>query len=283
MAISPTLVAALKLGGVGLVFGSLIALAQRYLYVWVDPRIAGARELLPGSDCGACGQPGCEGFAQALVSGDSVPAGCTVMGLEQRAELAGFLGVDAGQAGRRVARLACAGGRDVAVQPARYRGDPSCGAAAAVASGGKGCSWGCLGLGDCEDVCDFDAIAMSAVGLPLVTPGRCTACGDCVEVCPKDLFSIMPMEHKLIVQCRSELEGELAQALCRVACTACAKCALDAAPGLIEMRRGLALVDYGQNHEARPEAIARCPTGAIAWVEEAQFARAEAHPETCQS
>jgi ferredoxin len=94
-----------------------------------------------------------------------------------------------------------------------------------------------------------------------------------VEVCPKDLFTIMPMDQKLIVQCRSELEGEQAEALCRVACTACGKCALDAAPGVIEIARGLAVVDYRRNEEAGPEALSRCPTGAIAWVENGQFAK----------
>jgi ferredoxin len=72
------------------------------------------------------------------------------------------------------------------------------------------------------------------------------------------------------VQCKSELEGDEAEALCRVACTACGKCALDAAEGVIRMERGLAVIDYERNGSAGPEAIVRCPTGAIAWVEESQ-------------
>ncbi len=84
--------------------------------------------------------------------------------------IAGFLGVDAGTAVRKVARLQCAGGCDVAVPRAEYRGLPTCAAAAAVAGGGKGCAWGCLGLADCERVCTFDAIRMSDTGLPVVDP-----------------------------------------------------------------------------------------------------------------
>ncbi|WP_291026585.1 4Fe-4S binding protein, partial [Hydrogenophaga sp.] len=64
---------------------------------------------------------------------------------------------------------------------------------------------------------------MNAWGLPVVIPDRCTACGDCVEACPKDLFELMPLEHKLIVQCKSLLEGEEAEELCRVACNACGR------------------------------------------------------------
>src|SRR3989304_5249464 len=64
----------------------------------------------------------------------------------------------------------------------------------------------------------------------------------------------MPIEHKLLVQCKSLLEGDAAERLCRVACTACGKCALDAAPGVIAMTNGLAVVDYAKNDLAGPAA-----------------------------
>jgi ferredoxin len=111
---------------------------------------------------------------------------------------------------------------------------------------------------------------MDPHGLPVVDPPLCTACGDCVEACPRDLFVLMPVSHRLLVQCRSALEGEEALATCRVACTACGRCAQDAAAGLIEMKGGLAVVDYAKNDLAAPAATRRCPTGAIAWVESAQ-------------
>jgi len=271
MDLASILISAAILGGVGLTFGSLIALANRHFKVFEDPRISGTVELLPGTNCGACGFAGCQGFAEGLVGGKAEPAGCTVMGPDDREEVASFLGVSAGVARKVVARLLCAGGADVAVQQALYRGLPTCGAAATVSGGGKGCPWGCLGLGDCEVVCDFDAITMSSNGLPVVDPERCTACGDCVEACPKDLFTLMPMEQKLLVQCKNLLEGDPAEALCRVACTACGRCAADAAEGLIEIKDGLAVIDYEQNHRAGKDAIARCPTGAIVWLENGQF------------
>ncbi|OGK99286.1 MAG: Fe-S cluster protein [Candidatus Rokubacteria bacterium RIFCSPLOWO2_02_FULL_73_56] len=260
------------LGGVGLVFAALIAVTHRKFKVWEDPRIDMVAALLPGNNCGACGLPGCRAFAEKAVAGAIAPAQCTVSSPEARADIAAYLGVDVGQATQRVARLLCAGGRDVAPERADYLGLPTCKAAAAVAGGGKGCVWGCLGLADCAVACTFDAIRMNAVGLPIVAPGRCTACGDCVEACPKDLFVLMPIEHKLLVQCKSLLEGDAAERLCRVACTACGKCALDAAPGVIAMTNGLAVVDYAKNDLAGPEATRRCPTGAIVWVEGAQFA-----------
>jgi Na+-translocating ferredoxin:NAD+ oxidoreductase RNF subunit RnfB len=240
--------------------------------VWEDPRIEGTVSLLPGSNCGACGFAGCRAFAENLLSGASQPAGCTNMDAAARQAVAGFLGVAVGTAQKRVARLLCAGGSDVALTMAHYTGLGTCRAAAAVAGGGKGCAWGCLGLADCDRACTFHAITMNAAGLPVVDPDRCTACGDCVEACPKDLFTIMPVEQHLLVQCKSLLEGEAAEALCRVACTGCGRCADDAAPGLITIRRGLAVIDYSKNHLASEEATRRCPTGAIVWVEHAQLA-----------
>jgi len=260
------------LGGVGLAFGTLISLAHLKLKVWEDPRIDEVTDLLPGTNCGACGQAGCRAFAEALVDGKVQPAACTGMGLDDIVDVAEYLGVEAGEANKRVARLLCAGGSDVAIQQAEYRGLQTCKAAVAVAGGGKGCAWGCLGLADCEIACDFEAIYMNPAGLPVVIPEKCTACNDCVEACPLDLFTLMPLEQKLIVQCKNLLEGEEAEAVCQVACNACGRCAADAAPGLIEMVNGLAVIDYDKNELATPEAIARCPTNAIVWVEGSQFA-----------
>jgi len=194
------------------------------------------------------------------------------MGEEDREDVAALIGVSAGEANKQVARLLCAGGSDVARKKAFYHGVDSCGASVAVTGGGKGCTWGCVGLSDCAVACDFEAIAMSPFGLPVVDPDLCTACGDCVDACPLDLFEILPLDHKLLVQCKNLLEGDPAEEVCAVACTACARCVQDAAPGLIEIRNGLAVIDYEKVEMANPNAIARCPTGAIVWVEGAQFA-----------
>jgi ferredoxin len=164
-----------------------------------------------------------------------------------------------------VARLACAGGVNVARNCALYHGLMSCRAAAQVAGGGKGCFWGCVGLDDCADVCDFDAIHMDADSLPVVDEARCTACGDCVDACPKDLFSLHPVSHRLWVACKSLETGDELLDDCAVACTACGRCAMDA-PGLITMERNLPVVDYDGKHDTMAP-IQRCPTGAIVWID----------------
>ena len=262
---------ALVLGGVGLFFGFMIAMANKKFYVWEDPRIDEVEDILPSTNCGACGMPGCRAFAEAVVSGDQQPSGCTVMGPDDREDIAIYLGVDAGEATKRVARLLCAGGKNEAVRFSDYSGLDTCKAAAAVAGGGKGCNWGCLGLADCEDVWLLDAIYMNDDELPVVIPDLCTACNDCVEACPKDLFELMPMEQKLIVQCKNLLKGDAAEDLCSVACNTCNRCVADSEPGVIDMIDNLAVINYELNELTSPKALERCPTNAIVWVEGQQF------------
>ena len=264
------------LGSLGLLFGTLIALATKKLYVWEDPRIDEVAGMLPGNNCGACGQAGCRAFAENVIGGSIQPAQCSVMNADGVKALAAYLGVEAGTANKRVARLLCGGGSDLSIRTAEYRGLETCAAAAAVAGGGKGCSWACLGYADCERSCTFDAIFMNDRDLPVVIPALCTACGDCVEACPKGLFTLMPAAQKLIVQCRSLLEGAAAEALCAAACNGCGRCAVDSAPGLIQIVNGLAVIDYSNNALADPSATRRCPTNAIVWVEGMQFTQGRA-------
>jgi Na+-translocating ferredoxin:NAD+ oxidoreductase RNF subunit RnfB len=252
----------------GLLLAAVLVLANRRLFVFEDPRIDQVEEMLPSANCGSCGSAGCRAFAEKLVKGQVQPGLCTVNPKEANQVIADFLGVDLGGAEKRVARLACAGGNNVAPLRARYGGLDTCRAAQLVSGGGKGCAWGCLGLGDCEQVCDFRAIGMNPQGLPVVDVDRCTACGDCVEICPRDLFSLQPLSHRLWVACKNLEKGEEPETDCQVLCTACGRCAADAPEGLISIRDNLAVIDYSKNALASRLAVERCPTGAIVWLDE---------------
>ncbi|BFP39412.1 Fe-S cluster domain-containing protein [Flavobacteriaceae bacterium GF1] len=261
------LVAIAALGGLTLLLAVLLIIANRKLYVYEDPRIDTVEDMLPHANCGACGYPGCRPFAEALVQQKALPGKCTVSSDEGRQSIAEFLGVDLGAEEKKVARLACAGGTNVAINRAQYVGIQSCQAAALISGGGKGCFWGCLGHGDCEVVCDFDAITMNKHGLPVVDVEKCTACGDCVEACPKDLFSLQPISHRLWVACKNLEHGDAILEDCQVACTACGKCAMDAPAELITMKNNLPVVNYAENHNTQVP-IQRCPTGAIVWLDD---------------
>jgi electron transport complex protein RnfB len=260
------LTAVVAMGGLTFLLASMLILANRKLYVEEDLRIDVVEEMLPHANCGACGYPGCRPFAEALVSASVAPGKCSVSNTQGREAIAEYLGIAVGEETRIVARLACAGGSNVARNRAHYEGVRSCLAAAQVAGGGKGCAWGCLGYGDCERVCDFDAIHMNNHGLPVVDSATCTGCGDCVDICPKDLFSLHPEDHRLWVACKNLEQGDDILASCEVACTGCERCAQDAPAGLISMQDNLPLIDYSRPHASRVP-IERCPTGAIVWID----------------
>jgi len=251
----------------GALLAFLLAVASKKLYVYEDPRIDQVEDMLPHANCGACGTAGCRPFAEALVGRKMDPGKCTVNSPDMNQVIAEYLGVEVIHREKEVARLACAGGVHVAHTRAQYKGLKSCRAANLVSGGGKGCAWGCIGLGDCESVCDFGAIYMNEQGLPVVIEDKCTACRDCVEVCPKDLFSIHPVGHQLWVACKNKAEGDEAEADCEVTCTACGRCAADAPEGLITIMGNLAMIDYSKNGLASTVAIERCPTGAIVWLD----------------
>jgi len=252
----------------GMILSLILVVANKNLFVYEDPRIDDVEDMLPHANCGACGTAGCRPFAEMLIKGEVDPAACTVNSKDMNKAIADFLGVDLGKVEKRVARLACAGGTHVAQMRATYAGLKSCRAASLVSGGGKACAWGCIGLGDCADVCDFDAIALDRHGLPVVDIDKCTACGDCVDICPKDLFEIHPVGHRLWVACKNQDFGDDAENLCDVACTACERCSVDAPEGLIEISGNLATIDYSKNALASRVAMERCPTGAIVWLDD---------------
>jgi Na+-translocating ferredoxin:NAD+ oxidoreductase RNF subunit RnfB len=253
------------MGSLTLLLAALLALANRRFFVVEEPRISHVEEMLPQTNCGACGYPGCHAFAEALVRREVLPGQCNISSLEAKQRIAAYLNVATGSTEKFVARLACAGGNNVSRFRADYVGPPSCRAATQVSGGPKVCNWGCLGFGDCESVCNFDAIDMGAQGLPHVSAEQCTGCGDCVKTCPKDLFTLEPISHRLWVACKNEESGDSLLISCEVACTACGRCAMDAPEGLITMRGNLPRIDYTLSHGTQAP-IQRCPTGAIVWI-----------------
>jgi RnfABCDGE-type electron transport complex B subunit len=260
-------IAAIIMAGLGVLLAVILAIANKKLYVEEDPRIDEVEGLLPNANCGACGEAGCRAFAEKVVEGTVNPSRCPVNSAANVQAIADLMGITAEQLEKRVARLACQGGNHVARVRAKYTGMQSCRAADLISGGGKDCPWGCLGFGDCEVACQFDAIRLDEHGLPHVNEDKCTACGDCVEVCPRDLYSIHPISHRLWVACKNEDDASTAEAYCEVACIGCGRCALDAPDDLITIRNNLAVIDYNKNASASEVAIQRCPTGAIVWID----------------
>lgn len=211
------------MAALGVAFGAALALALKVFGVKSDEAITRILSLLPGVNCGACGKPGCASFAEALAKGEVMPAGCVVSSEEARKSIAKLLGLDHSQKVRTTATVLCNGGVR-AVDKYAYRGIRSCKAASLLFGGHKVCSFGCLGLGDCVDVCPFDAIKMGSDGLPVVDEAKCTSCGNCVKACPKSLYVLLPVSVKYYVKCSSKDPGGMTAKACRSGCIACMKC-----------------------------------------------------------
>ena len=118
----------------GIVLAIILAIANKKLFVYEDPRIDQVDEMLPQAQCGACGVPGCRPFAEAVVNRVKPPSACTVNTPEGNQDIASFMGINMGETEKVVARLACAGGTHVAYTRAKYQGLQSCQAAAAVSA-----------------------------------------------------------------------------------------------------------------------------------------------------
>ncbi len=255
------LVPILVLSGLGAVLGAGLAVAAKYLYVAEDPRVEALMDILPGANCGACGYPGCSGYAKELVGGKDVTL-CAPGGNDTVQDIARILGVAAVAVVEKVALIKCAGGRNVAPDRSVYLGPQTCQAAVLVGSGNKDCRWGCIGLGDCATVCEDDAVAFTDDGLAYVLADACIACARCVKACPRDLIEMVPKARKVHVLCSSHDPGKNTKAVCQVGCIACKLCARrDKNSFVIENNNATVL--YGDSSQDVPVAAMVCTPGAI--------------------
>ena len=212
------------MGVIGILFAIGLFYAAQAFRVDEDERVELLTNMLPGANCGACGFSGCSGLAQALAQGKAQPGQCAVANNEQLARIAKFLGVEAPHAERQVARVMCGGTAAKATQRAEYIGLEDCRAAHLVASGPKGCTYGCLGLGTCVRECPFEAMVLGPDGLPVVDESLCTGCGICTQVCPRGIMQLVSPEAPLTVRCVSPLGGKQVRAVCQAGCIACKIC-----------------------------------------------------------
>jgi electron transport complex protein RnfB len=251
----------LSLGGIGLVAAVTLGFAAKKFAVEVDPRELAALEVLPGANCGACGFPGCAGYAKALVAGTIDLNQCPPGGADVVAKLAHILGVDASAAARQIAVVLCQGDNRKAQLKYRYLGLEDCTAAQRIAGGPKACPGGCLGFGSCQRICPFDAIEMTADGLAVISREKCTGCRKCVAVCPRDVIRMTPYTANVHVLCNSHDKGALVRKYCQVGCIGCHICK-KTVPDSYKIENFLAEVIYEHDTEAI-EAIAKCPTKCI--------------------
>lgn len=261
------LIAVISLGVIGAISAAFLYAASKKFEVYEDPRIAQVQEVLPGANCGACGYPGCSGFAGACVNADGLDGLlCPVGGSETMANIAKILGTEATTSEPTLAVVRCNGTCEVRPRTNKYDGAKSCAIASSLYTGETGCSYGCLGYGDCVTVCAFDAIHINpATGLPEVIDDNCTSCGLCVKSCPRNIIEIRkkgPKSRRVYVGCINKDKGALAKKVCGNACIGCGKCVKECPYEAITLENNLAYIDYTKCRLCR-KCVPVCPTGAI--------------------
>lgn len=244
----------------------LYYVAQKFK-VYEDPRIDDVEKMLPGANCGGCGYPGCRGLSDALVKADDLEGlFCPVGGSTTMKTIATYLGKAATEKDPMVAVVRCGGSCEARPKTNEYDGERRCSIASSLYGGQTGCSFGCLGMGDCVTVCNFDAIKINPeTELPEVDEDKCTACGKCVSACPKVLIELRKKGVKgrrVFVSCMSKEKGGATKKACAKGCIACTKCQKACPFDAITIENNLAYIDYNKCKLCR-KCVLECPTGAI--------------------
>jgi electron transport complex protein RnfB len=255
------LIAILVLGILGLIFGIGLAIASKKLAVQINPKLDEVQHLLPGSNCGACGNPGCFGFAESLLSGKNSIEGCRACNDTSREKIAKIIGLVLAKQDKKVATSHCNGGLRVK-DKYLYNGVNDCIAANLVLGGQKSCIFACLGFGTCVKACPFNAISMSVESLPVVDQVKCRACNKCVLICPKKIFSLISVANNVYIACSSHDSGKDVRSVCPVGCIACKLCEKACKFDAIAVIDNLAVIDYYKCTSCA-ECVKVCPTKTI--------------------
>lgn len=277
----------LVVSGLGALLALLLFLVAKKFRVEDDPRIDDVEKMLPGANCGGCGFAGCRGMSEALVKSDDISSlYCPVGGGECMKKIAAYLGKEAAEREPMVAVVRCAGSCENRPKTNRFDGASSCLIASSLYAGDTGCSFGCLGLGDCATKCEFGALSINpATGLPEVDEEKCTACGACVKACPKHIIELRkkaPKGRKVYVSCVNKDKGAVARKACKVACIGCGKCAKVCPFEAITVENNLAYIDFAKCKMCR-KCVVECPTGAIVEFGFPPRKVAEVEPQTAKT
>ena len=234
--------AVLIIGGMGLVFGALLAVAAKIFEVKKDERIPLIVDCLPGANCGGCGFAGCAAYADAICKGEAAVNACPVGGTVAAEKIAQIMGVEAGKMEKMVAYVICNGTCDVAKDRYYNPEVDTCHAAHRLAGGMKGCMYGCLGCGSCADVCQFGGISI-VNGVARIDRELCTNCGVCMAECPRGLIVRIPYSAKAAVVCASKATGKETRLVCDAGCLGCGICAKNCPENAITVENNLAVID----------------------------------------
>jgi len=229
---------------IGIVCAAVLVIASKLMAVKEDKRFFEIRECLPGANCGACGYAGCDGYAKALCENADVKTNLCVPGGDSVSkQISGVLGVEYSEVMKYTAVVHCGGDCTCTNDKAYYEGIKSCEGAKLLYGGKEKCIYGCIGLGDCMNVCPHNAICIKN-GVAFIDADDCVGCGLCVKTCPNGLISLVPDTDRVIVTCSNKDKGALTKKVCDNGCIGCKKCERSCTKGAVKVTDNCAVIDY---------------------------------------
>ena len=250
------------IGVMGLLFGAVIAITGKLFAVKTDPKKDAVREVLPGANCGGCGFAGCDAYAQAAADGEAPPNKCPVGGEKVAEEIGRIVGVEVQKVEDRVALVRCQGDTGSCGIRFQYDGPKTCRAASLAAMGDKSCQFSCLGFGDCQAVCKFNAVIIEDGRLARIDTDKCVGCGVCAGTCPRGVIELVGRKQAVRVTCSATDKGPVVRENCVSGCIACGKCVKACLFNAIQLKNNLPVIDHRRCMGCM-QCADSCPTGAL--------------------
>ncbi|EHH0801927.1 electron transport complex subunit RsxB [Vibrio vulnificus] len=161
------MIAVLAIALLATLFGAILGFASIRFKVEADPIVDQIDAILPQTQCGQCGYPGCRPYAEAIANGDSINK-CPPGGQATIEKLADLMGVEAEESAHDL---------EGKVKKVAFIHEDMC-----------------IGCTKCIQACPVDAIVGGTKALHTVIKDECTGCDLCVAPCPTDCIEMIPLE-----------------------------------------------------------------------------------------